>query len=64
LKLIAQNGSEIFYHGSVGETLVKSLAGSITMDDLANYKVVEADPIVTDVGDFQVYISFIDVLNS
>ena len=54
LKLVAQNGSDAFYRGSVGQDLVRSLNGWITMKDLDSYEVVERDPIVTTVGNFQV----------
>ena len=54
LKVIAQNGSEAFYRGSVGQDLVRSVNGWISMDDLGSYKVEERDPIVTNVGNFQV----------
>ena len=42
LKQIGENGtSDIFYHGSLGEKIVKeiqSLKGIITMEDLKSYK--------------------------
>ena len=54
LKLIAHNGSEAFYRGLVGQKLIESLRGEITMKDLQDYQVVEREPIFTKVGDFQV----------
>jgi gamma-glutamyltranspeptidase/glutathione hydrolase len=54
LKVIAQNGSDAFYRGSVGQKMVESLNGSITMADLREYRIEERDPIFTNVGDFQV----------
>ena len=48
LKQIAKEGPKAFYHGKVGERIAKDMkanGGYITMKDLNNYKVEEADPV-------------------
>nr|WP_259397298.1 gamma-glutamyltransferase [Shewanella sp. SG41-4] len=48
LSLIAQNGSKGFYQGETAEKIVsaiKNAGGVMTLTDLANYKVVEREPV-------------------
>lgn len=48
LKHIARNGSEAFYEGPIAKKIVAVMQandGLITMDDLANYRVVERAPV-------------------
>lgn len=50
LRLIAEQGAAVFYHGELGERMVKALAtqgGILTMDDLADLKVHWRPPIQT-----------------
>lgn len=48
LSEIAEHGVDAFYKGSVAEKIVADMEahnGLITMDDLANYKVIEREPV-------------------
>ena len=48
LSEIATHGADAFYRGSVAEKIVNDMAahnGLITMDDLANYTVLEREPV-------------------
>ncbi|MCU6432250.1 gamma-glutamyltransferase [Undibacterium sp. Jales W-56] len=48
LKLIAQDGPQAFYQGSIAKKIVAEMArhqGVISADDLKNYKVVEREPV-------------------
>ena len=48
LSEIASHGADAFYRGSVAEKIVNDMAahnGLITMDDLANYTVLEREPV-------------------
>lgn len=48
LRAIAMSGPDALYHGPIGELLVADMAangGLITMDDLANYRVIERAPV-------------------
>ena len=48
LKLIQEHGTDVFYKGEIGEALVAEVqkrGGTMTMDDLANYRVVEREPV-------------------
>jgi gamma-glutamyltranspeptidase/glutathione hydrolase len=50
LKSIAKHGNEGFYKGKVAKKFVKAVkqaGGNWTMEDLANYKIVEREPIYT-----------------
>jgi gamma-glutamyltranspeptidase/glutathione hydrolase len=49
LELLARQGADGFYKGAFAQKLVdgvRSLGGSWTLSDLANYKVVEREPVV------------------
>ncbi|WP_268920054.1 gamma-glutamyltransferase [Acinetobacter baretiae] len=55
LKLIAENGSQVFYNGEIGQKIVAEIQrhnGIITAEDLRNYKVIERAPIV---GEYRGY---------
>lgn len=57
LKLIAEHGSAGFYRGSVAEQLVDEVTkhgGVWSLEDLADYHVVERAPIVTRYHDIQI----------
>ena len=48
LKLIQEHGTDVFYKGEIGEALVAEVqkrGGTMTMDDLANYRVMEREPV-------------------
>jgi gamma-glutamyltranspeptidase/glutathione hydrolase len=48
LRRIAKGGADAFYHGPVGASLVRAVreaGGVMTVEDLANYRVVERPPI-------------------
>lgn len=50
-KGIAEYGSDFFYYGDVAEAVVKAVAtdpsvpGDLSMEDLANYDIVEREPV-------------------
>jgi len=51
LRAIARDGADAFYRGPIGEDLVTSVAASagwLSLDDLANYAVVERSPLRID----------------
>jgi gamma-glutamyltranspeptidase/glutathione hydrolase len=55
LQKISDQGADVFYKGEIGQALVDSLAeydGVMTMDDMANYQVLEHDPVE---GDYRGY---------
>lgn len=55
LQLIADQGTDVFYKGEIGEAMVATLAkydGVMTMDDLAGYEVHELKPVT---GDYRGY---------
>ncbi|WP_028357288.1 gamma-glutamyltransferase [Brackiella oedipodis] len=57
LKLIAKNGSDAFYKGPIAKAIVDEMAkheGLITQEDLANYKVVERQPVSAEYRGYQV----------
>lgn len=57
LKLLAKNGFGGFYQGEVAQRLLKAVqqnGGHWTADDLANYKVVERNPIRVNFGGVEV----------
>ncbi len=48
LRLIAQEGFEVFYRGALGERVVSEIqsnGGIVTRDDLENYSLIECEPI-------------------
>jgi len=58
LQLIADSGSQVFYHGSIAELIVQEMArggGLITRDDLARYRVKWRDPIVIGYRGYAIY---------
>ncbi|WP_249870436.1 gamma-glutamyltransferase [Oceanobacillus saliphilus] len=68
-ELIAEHGSEVFYNGEIGEAIIEAvnhpptidnpgsevLAGEMTMEDLAAYKVVTGEPITTTYRGYDFY---------
>lgn len=55
MKTIAKLGADGFYKGDIAKAVVKSVngaGGSMSLEDLANYNVVEREPIV---GDYRGY---------
>jgi gamma-glutamyltranspeptidase / glutathione hydrolase len=57
LKLIKQQGTEVFYTGEIGKALVKEVQkreGTMTTEDLENYAVKERDPVKSTYRDFEV----------
>ncbi|KKI91293.1 gamma-glutamyltranspeptidase [Bacillus sp. SA1-12] len=57
LKLIQQQGSQAFYTGEIGKALVKEVqkrGGTMTTEDLENYKVKEREPVKSTYRDFEV----------
>ena len=58
LQLIADSGSQVFYHGSIAELIVQEMAGGgglITRDDLARYRVKWRDPIAIGYRGYTIY---------
>ena len=57
LRLIGEEGSEVFYRGDLGASIVADLAergGQLTREDLAAYRVVLREPIEVEIGDWTV----------
>ena len=55
---IASNGSATMYEGGrIGQSLVQDLNGALTLQDLANYQVLESKPLKTAIGRFEVMAS-------
>ncbi|CAN6466000.1 unnamed protein product [Victoria cruziana] len=57
LQAISEYGPKAFYHGSVGENLVKDVqdaGGILTMQDLQDYKVEVSSPIALDVMGYKI----------
>lgn len=55
MKMIAEQGSDAFYKGAIAEQIVQEMSkhqGLISKEDLANYKVVEREPVT---GDYRGY---------
>jgi gamma-glutamyltranspeptidase/glutathione hydrolase len=49
LKVIAQQGADVFYHGRIAEAIVKTVNsnnGVMTLEDLNNYKAVWREPLI------------------
>ncbi|MBW3666648.1 MAG: gamma-glutamyltransferase family protein [Actinobacteria bacterium] len=57
LRLIGEEGAEVFYRGELGQAVVSDLVGrggQLTMEDLASYRVELRNPIGVEVGGFAV----------
>jgi gamma-glutamyltranspeptidase/glutathione hydrolase len=57
LETLARHGHDGFYRGEVAQTMVKAVqqAGGIwTLEDLANYKVIERQPLTGRYGDYTI----------
>lgn len=55
MKMIAEQGSDAFYKGAIAEQIVQEMSkhqGLISKEDLANYKVVEREPVT---GEYRGY---------
>ena len=56
-KKIAKNGAAAFYEGEIANNTVRDLEGTLTLEDLKSYKVVEHEPVRTSIGDYEVLAS-------
>lgn len=59
-KLLAKDGAKAFYDGPIGEAFVKTVnekGGNMTMQDLANYKVVVRKPVEGTYRGYKIYSS-------
>ncbi|KAF7668995.1 hypothetical protein LDENG_00262200 [Lucifuga dentata] len=59
LEMIANQGADAFYTGRIAEALIRDIqeaGGTITMEDLASYRVTETDAWVVPLGDYQMHI--------
>ena len=59
-RLLAKDGPDAFYKGPIGEAFVKTVnatGGEMTMQDLANYKVVVRRPVSGTYRGYQIYSS-------
>jgi len=57
LRLMAENGWEVFYTGAIGQQMaaeVQENGGLLTTEDLARYQAIERDPIRFQLGDWEV----------
>ncbi len=57
LKQIKQTGSQAFYQGEIAKRIVQGMqrnAGLITLEDLANYKVMERRPVKGEFNGYQI----------
>ncbi len=57
MRLIAKEGKDAFYKGAIADQIVQEMGkhgGLITKEDLANYKVVEREPVTGDYRGYQV----------
>ena len=57
MRLIAKEGKDAFYKGAIADQIVQEMSkhgGLITKEDLANYKVVEREPVTGDYRGYQV----------
>ncbi len=58
LKLIAEQGADVFYRGEIAEGIVKAseeMNGLFTMDDLADYEVEWQEPVSVEYNGYSVY---------
>ncbi|CAL5186384.1 unnamed protein product [Lathyrus oleraceus] len=58
LEIVAEEGIQAFYNGTIGEKLVKDVrevGGILTMEDLRNYKVEITDAMVVNVMGYTIY---------
>lgn len=58
LEVVAEQGPQAFYNGSIGEKFVKDVreaGGILTMEDLRNYKVKITDPVTVNVMGYTIY---------
>lgn len=58
LKAVAQNGSDVFYHGPIAESMVKKAqltGGVLSIEDLANYQVEVRDVVEGQWNDRRVF---------
>ncbi|MFQ5807198.1 MAG: gamma-glutamyltransferase [Phycisphaerae bacterium] len=56
LKLIAERGPDAFYNGPMGQAItnaVKAAGGTLTLDGLRNYRVIEREPLRSRYFDFK-----------
>ncbi len=58
LKLIAEQGADVFYRGEIAERIVKAaenMNGLFTMDDLADYETEWQEPISVNYNGYRIY---------
>ncbi len=58
LRILAENGRDAFYKGEIADAILKtsrSLGGTMTAEDLANFSAEWVDPISTDYRGWKVY---------
>lgn len=58
LEIIAEQGPQVFYNGTIGENLVKDVreaGGILTMEDLRNYKLEITDAVTVNVMGYTIY---------
>uniref|UniRef100_A0A3Q1J5P1 Uncharacterized protein n=1 Tax=Anabas testudineus TaxID=64144 RepID=A0A3Q1J5P1_ANATE len=59
LEMIANHGADAFYTGTIAENLVRDIqeaGGTLTMQDLASYRVTVTDAWAVPLGEYQMYI--------
>uniref|UniRef100_UPI0037E8DD79 gamma-glutamyltransferase 5a n=1 Tax=Semicossyphus pulcher TaxID=241346 RepID=UPI0037E8DD79 len=59
LEVIANHGVDVFYRGSIAEDLIRDIqeaGGTLTMQDLAAYRVTVTDAWAVRLGEYQMYI--------
>ncbi|XP_046419011.1 glutathione hydrolase 1 proenzyme-like [Neodiprion fabricii] len=58
LKIISEQGADVFYNGTIGEQLaeeVQAFGGILQMDDLRNYSVIWKEPTESMIGNYTMY---------
>jgi gamma-glutamyltranspeptidase/glutathione hydrolase len=58
LRAIAENGADYMYRGPWARKLVEAVqaeGGKMTLEDLASYEVIWSDPLIVNIGDYQIY---------